>query len=96
VLLKNPANDKNEKKKAKPSKENKDPDCLLVSCSELVPLFTENLKFKCDESFLEESAISSVQRSIVRQISGEGKAYKFIFVDLDDPTLMLGRFMVSL
>jgi len=93
VLLKNPANDK---KKEKKSKENKDPECLLVSCSELVPLFTENLKFKCDESFLEESAISSVQRSIVRQISGDGKAYKFIFVDLDDPTLMLGRFMVSL
>lgn len=69
---------------------------MLVSCSELVPLFTENLKLKCDESFLEESAISSVQRSIVRQIQGEGKAYKFIFVDLDDPTLMLGRFMVSL
>lgn len=56
VLLKNPAN---EKKKPK-AKDNKDPDCLLVSCSELVPLFTENLKFKCDESFLEESAISSV------------------------------------
>jgi hypothetical protein len=93
VLLKNPANDK---KKGKANKDSKDPDCLLVSCSELVPLFTENLKFKCDESFLEESAISSVQRSIVRQISGEGKAYKFIFVDLDDPTLMLGRFMVSL
>ena len=29
-------------------------------------------------------------------MNGEGQAYKFIFVDLDDPTLMLGRFMVSL
>lgn len=42
----------------------KQADCLLVSCSELVPLFTENLKLKCDESFLEESAINSVQKSI--------------------------------
>jgi hypothetical protein len=61
-----------------------------------VPLFTDQLKLKCDESFLEESAINSVQKSIQRQTSGEGTCYKFIFVDLDDPTLMLARFMVSL
>ena len=59
-------------------------------------MFTENLKLKCDESFLEESAINSVQKSIKRQMAGEGLAYKFIFFDLDDPTLMLGRFMISL
>jgi hypothetical protein len=73
-----------------------DIDCLLVSCSELVPLFTDNLKLTCDESFLEESAINSVQRSIQRKNTGEGDAYRLIFVDLDDPTLMLGRFMISL
>lgn len=85
------------KEKAQPANKYKnEPDCLLVSCSELVPLFSDNLKLKCDESFLEESAINSVQRSIVRHNTGEGRAYKFIFVDLDDPTLMLGRFMVSL
>lgn len=71
-------------------------NCLLVSCSELVPLFTDTLGFVCDESFLEESAINSIQKSIQKQVKGEGFAYKFIFVDLDDPTLMLGRFMVSL
>lgn len=27
---------------------------------------------------------------------GKGNLFKFIFVDLDDPTLMLGRFMESL
>jgi len=43
-----------------------DADCLLVSCSELYPLFTEKLKFKCDESFLEESAINSFKRSVNR------------------------------
>lgn len=54
------------KKPAPPAKKvfTNEVDCLLVSCSELVPLFTENLKLKCDESFLEESAISSVQKSI--------------------------------
>jgi hypothetical protein len=59
--------------KPTPIKKNvNDVDCLLVSCSELVPIFTFNLKLKCDESFLEESAINSINRSIQRQLSGEG------------------------
>lgn len=67
------------------------PECLLVSCSDLVPLFEKGLGFKCDESFLEESAINAVSRSIKKNCP-----YKFIFVDLDDPTLLLGRFMQAL
>lgn len=54
-----------EEVKATPIKKNvNDVDCLLVSCSELVPVFTQNLKLKCDESFLEESAINSINRSM--------------------------------
>lgn len=67
------------------------PECLLVSCSDLVPLFEKGLGFKCDESFLEESAINSVARAIRKNTP-----YRFIFVDLDDPTLLLGRFMSSI
>ena len=67
------------------------PECLLVSCSDLVPLFEKGLGFKCDESFLEESAINSVARAIRKKTP-----YRFIFVDLDDPTLLLGRFMTSI
>lgn len=67
------------------------PECLLVSCSDLVPLFEKGLGFKCDESFLEESAINSVARAIRKKTP-----YRFIFVDLDDPTLLLGRFMNSI
>ena len=67
------------------------PECLLVSCSDLVPLFEKGLGFKCDESFLEESAVNSVSRSIRKNMP-----YRFIFVDLDDPTLLLGRFMTSI
>jgi len=67
------------------------PECLLVSCSDLVPLFEKGLGFKCDESFLEESAVNSVSRSIRKNTP-----YRFIFVDLDDPTLLLGRFMTSI
>jgi len=66
------------------------PDCLLVSCSDLVPLFEKGLGFKCEESFLEESAINAVGRSIKKNAP-----YKFIFVDLDDPTLLLGRFVTA-
>lgn len=57
----------------------------------MLPLFEKGLGFKCDESFLEESAINSISRSIKKK-----QAYRFIFVDLDDPTLLLGRFMISL
>ena len=80
----------------KKSPDQADPECLLVSCSELVQLFTENFKLKCEESFLEESAILSIQKSIQKQQTGQGNAFKIIFVDLDDPTLMLGRFITSL
>jgi len=62
-----------------------------VSCSDLVPLFEKGLGFRCDESFLEESAINSVARAIRKNVP-----YRFIFVDLDDPTLLLGRFMTSI
>lgn len=47
-----------------PKKVKVETDCLLVSCSELVPLFTETMLFVCDESFLEESAINAIQKSI--------------------------------
>jgi len=67
------------------------PECLLVSCSDLLPLFEKGLGFKCDESFLEESAVNSISRSIKKK-----QPYRFVFVDLDDPTLLLGRFMISL
>lgn len=66
------------------------PECLLVSCSDLVPLFEKGLGFRCDESFLEESAVNAIGRAIRKNMP-----YKFIFVDLDDPTLLLGRFMTS-
>jgi len=56
-----------------------------------VPFFEKNLGLRCDESFLEESAINAVSRSIRRQVP-----YRFVFVDLDDPTLLLGRFMSAI
>jgi len=68
-------------------------ECLLLSCYDLVPLFENQLGFKCDESFLEQSALNSLERSLKKK--GPGGPYKFIFADLDDPTLLIGRFIIS-
>ena len=68
-------------------------DCLLISCSELAPIFKNDLHFICDESYLEESAVKAVIKSIERFEKGECSMYKFIFIDLDDPTTVISRFM---
>ena len=73
-----------------------DVDCLVVSCAELVALIEKDFGFKVEESFLEEAAINSVKKSVNREKQGLGRAFKFVFIDLDDPTLIIGRFMESL
>ena len=86
-------------KPAEPIKQNKDSDsvdCLVVSCAELVGMFEKDFGLKVEESFLEEAAIHSVKKSYQMAKEGKSSLFKFIFVDLDDPTLMLGRFMESL
>ena len=65
--------------------------CLLVSCPSLVPMLEKTLGFKCDESFLEESAIANVADSVRLNTP-----YRFVFIDLDEPSLLLGRFMKNL
>ena len=42
---------------------------------------------------MEESAVKAVMKSIQRFEKGEGSVYRFIFIDLDDPTTVLSRFM---
>jgi len=53
-------------------------------------MFEKSLGFKCDETFIEETALQMIKRSLE-----ENNPYKFIVVDLDDPSMMLGRFMSS-
>lgn len=66
-----------------------------MSCSDLIPIF-DQLEIGYDEAFLEESAINSLARSIKKKQSGEmSNCYRFIVVNLDDPTLLLGRFMAN-
>lgn len=63
----------------------------MVSCSDSVSLFEKTLGFKCDEAFLEDSALATVKKSVEKQ-----QPYRFILVDLDDPNLMLTRFTTEL
>jgi len=51
-------------------------------------MFEKGLGFKCDETFTEETALSLIKKSIENNLP-----YGFVLVDLDDPTLLLGRFM---
>jgi hypothetical protein len=46
-----------------------------------------------DESFLEESALQNIRRSINQFEQGQAKAYKLVIIDLDDGSLVPGRFM---
>jgi len=52
--------------------------------SDLIPIIEEKLKIKCDEAFLEDSAI--------RLLKGKTGPYNVVIVDLDDPTIEITRF----
>ena len=54
-------------------------------------MIEKGLGFKCDETFTEETALSLIKKSLDANL-----AYKFVLVDLDDPTMLLGRFMQAI
>jgi len=70
-------------------------NCLLVNCTDFAAV-VEQLGLTYDESFLQDSAISLVKRALQKQDRGESTAYKFVFVDLDDGSLLPARFMAEL
>ena len=63
-----------------------------MSVKELVPLFEDNIGLRCDEAYLEDSAIRFL-KDCFKPKKCDCQPYKFIFVDLDDPTINLKRFM---
>lgn len=67
---------------------------LLLSMKELVSTFEEHIGLRCDEAYLEDSAIRFLKDSFIAKKCSCG-TYKFIFVDLDDPTINLKRFMTT-
>jgi hypothetical protein len=67
---------------------------LLLSLKDLVPVLEDDIGLKCDEAYLEDSAIRFLKDSFMKK-KCVCAPYKFIFVDLDDPTINLQRFMVT-
>lgn len=67
---------------------------LLLSLKDLVPILEDNIGLKCDEAYLEDSAIRFLKDSFILK-KCICPPYKFIFVDVDDPTINLQRFMVT-
>jgi hypothetical protein len=67
---------------------------LLLSMKELVPVLEDQIGLRCDEAYLEDSAIRFLKDCFLRK-KCTCQAYRFIFVDLDDPTISLKRFKTT-
>ena len=61
---------------------------------DLIPVLEDTIGLKCDEAYLEDSALRFIKDSMLQK-KCICKPYKFIFVDLDDPTLNLQRFSTT-
>ena len=66
-------------------------DCLIVGFVNLKPIMEKEVGFSTDEAFTEEQVIKLVKKRAER-----GSQYKFIFVDLDDPSLLVTKLMDNL
>ena len=64
---------------------------LLLSLSEVVPNLEGKLKVKCDEAFLEDSAVKLINQSLSKNLPAE-QQYRMVIMDLDDPTLNIENF----
>lgn len=69
-------------------------EVLLVSLSDMLTLLETQVGYKCDEAFLEESALKLLRQNFKKH-QCSCHFYQYIFVDLDDPTILLTRFMTS-
>ena len=69
-------------------------EVLLLSLSDLSVMMEQKVGFKCDEAFLEDSALRLLKNSFKKNTCTCGP-YKHIFVDLDDPTVSVPRFMLN-
>jgi hypothetical protein len=61
---------------------------------DLVHILEDEIGLKCDEAYLEDSAIRFLKDSFIKK-KCHCYPYKHIFVDIDDPTINLQRFMAS-
>ena len=55
-------------------------------------MLEDQIGFKCEETFLEDSAIKLIKNQL-KNHDCHCTAFKYIIVDLDDPTLIIQRFV---
>lgn len=67
---------------------------LLISLKDLVHVLEDNIGLKCDEAYLEDSAIRFLKDAYMQK-KCICQPYKYIFIDLDDPTISVKRFMLA-
>jgi hypothetical protein len=65
---------------------------LLLSLKEMVGVLEDNIGLRCDEAYLEDSAIRQL-KDCFKPKKCSCQPYKFIFVDMDDPTVNIKRLM---
>lgn len=61
---------------------------------ELVPVLEDQIGLRCDEAYLEDSAIRFLKDCFLRKKCA-CQPYRFLFVDMDDPTINLKRFKIT-
>lgn len=61
---------------------------------EIVATLEDNIGLRCDEAYLEDSAIRFL-KDCFNPKKCSCQPYKFIFVDMDDPTISIKRFMAT-
>ena len=72
------------------------PEVLLVSFSDVKQTLEQKVGFKCDDCYMEDSAITMIKNKIWDVKNKDKKFYDYIMVDLDDLTIIIERFGRSL
>lgn len=68
---------------------------MLLSLKELVGVLEDNIGLRCDEAYLEDSAMRFI-KDCFKPKKCSCLPYKFIFVDMDDPTISIKRFTAAM
>lgn len=64
---------------------------MLIGLSDLVPILEDHIGFKCEETYLEDVALKIIKESFEIK-DCDCRPFKYIFIDLDDPTFIIQRF----
>ena len=66
-------------------------DCLLISCGNEKEFLQREFSLRSDEASSAAQALKLLERSFAEQ-----RPYRLVLIDLDDPTVFIGRIIRSL